>query len=54
MAIFPVSVIPAILFRGHSLFISWIISRVSFTVFVGYYLAVTVFTGLLFGLGYIR
>jgi len=54
MAIFLVGVIPTILFSGHSLFISWIISRISFTVFVGYYLAVIVFIGLLFYHGCIR
>ena len=54
MAIFLVGVIPTILFSGHALFISRIISRVSFMVFVGYYLAVIVFLWLLFYHGYIR
>ncbi|MCX6689824.1 MAG: hypothetical protein NTZ39_09100 [Methanoregula sp.] len=54
MVIFFFGVIPSILFSGHSLFISRIISRVSFTVFVVYYLAVIVFFGLLFYHGYIR
>ena len=47
MVIFFVGIIPSILFSGNSLFISRIISRVSFNVFVVYYLAVIVFFGLL-------
>lgn len=47
MVIFFAGIIPSILFSGNSLFISRIISRVSFNVFVVYYLAVIVFFGLL-------
>jgi hypothetical protein len=54
MVIFFVGVIPSVLFSGHSQYISRIISRVSFTVFVVYYLAVIVFFGLLFYHEYIR
>lgn len=52
--IFFVGVIPTILFSGQSQYISRVISRVSYTVFVVYYLAVTMFFGLLFYHGYIR
>jgi hypothetical protein len=54
MMIFFVGVIPSVMFSGHSQYISRIISRVSFTVFVIYYLAVIVFFGLLFYHEYIR
>ena len=54
MVIFFAGIIPSILFSGNSLFISRIISRVSFNVFVVYYLAVIVFFGLLFYHQYIR
>jgi len=49
-----VGVIPTILFSGESQYMSRIISRVSYTVFVVYYLALIVFFGLLFYHGYIR
>ncbi len=54
MAIFFLGVIPSILFSEHSLFISRLVSGVSFTAFVVYYLAVIIFFGLLFYHGYIR
>jgi len=54
MVIFFAGIIPSILFSGQSLFISRIISRVSFSVFVVYYLAVVVFFGLLFYHQHIR
>jgi len=54
MAIFFLGVIPSILFSEHSLFISHLVSGVSFTAFVVYYLAVIIFFGLLFYHGYIR
>jgi len=54
IVIFFFGVIPTILFSGHSQYLSQVISRVSFTVFVVYYLAVSVFFGLLFYHGYIR
>ncbi len=54
IAIFFAGIIPSILFSGNSLLISRIISQVSFTVFMIYYLAVTVFFGLLFYHQHIR
>ncbi len=54
MAIFFVGVIPSVLFSGRSQYISRIISPVSFTTFVVFYLAVAVFFGLLFYHEYIR
>jgi len=47
MVIFFAGIIPSILLSGNSLFISRIISRVFFNVFVEFYLAVIVFFGLL-------
>jgi hypothetical protein len=47
-------VIPTILFSGQSQYLSRMISRVSYTVFVVYYIAVIVFFGLLFYHAYIR
>jgi hypothetical protein len=52
--LFIVGIIPSILFSGQSLFISRVISQVSFSVFVVYYLAVVVFFGLLFYHQHIR
>lgn len=49
-----VGVSPTILFSDNSQYVSWMISRVSYTVFMMYYLAVIVFFGLLFYHGYIR
>jgi len=54
MMIFLAGVIPTILSSGQSHYISWLISRVSFTVFIVYYLAVMAFFGLVFYHGYIR
>ncbi len=54
MVIFFAGIIPSILLSGNSLFISRIISRVSFNVLVVYYLAVIVFFGLLFYHQHIR
>jgi hypothetical protein len=54
MVIFFVGIIPSILFSGQSLFISRVISQLSFSVFVVYYLAVIVFFGLLFYHQHIR
>ncbi|MCX6690838.1 MAG: hypothetical protein NTW33_01995 [Methanoregula sp.] len=54
MVIFFVYVIPSILSSGHSQYVSRMISRVSLSVFMVYYLAVIVFFGLLFYHGYIR
>jgi hypothetical protein len=54
IVLFIVGVIPTILFSGQSQYLSGVISRVSFTVFVVYYLAVIVFFGLLFYHAYIR
>lgn len=54
IAIFFAGIIPSILFSGNSLLIPRIISRVSFNVFVVYYLAVIVFFGLLFYHQHIR
>lgn len=54
MMIFLAGVIPTILSSGQSQYISRLISRVSFTVFVVYYLAVIVFFGLVFYHGYLR
>ena len=51
---FLAGVIPTILSSGQSQYISRLISQVSFTVFVVYYLAVFVFFGLAFYHGYIR
>lgn len=50
MVIFFAGIIPSILFSGNSL----LIPRISFTVFMTYYLAVIVFFGLLFYHSYIR
>jgi hypothetical protein len=50
MVIFLACVIPSVLFSGGSLYVS----RVSFTVFVIFYLAVIVFFGLMFYHAYIR
>ncbi len=49
-----VGVIPTILFSGESQYTLRIISRVPYTVFVVYYLAVIMFFGFLFYHGYIR
>ncbi|MFA5222088.1 MAG: hypothetical protein WC391_07375 [Methanoregula sp.] len=54
MVIFFAGIIPSVLFGGNSLLIPRIISRISLSVFVVYYLAVIVFFGLLFYHGYIR
>jgi len=54
MVIFFVGVIPPVLFSGRSQYFSRIISRVSFTAFVVFYLIVAVFFGLLFYHEYIR
>lgn len=54
MVIFFVGIIPSILFSGQSLFIPRVISQVSFSVFVVYYLAVIVFFGILFYHQHIR
>jgi hypothetical protein len=52
--IFLAMVIPTILSSGQSQFISGLISRVSFSIFVVFYLAVMVFFGFVFYHGYIR
>ncbi|GAB6286940.1 MAG: hypothetical protein STSR0009_31430 [Methanoregula sp.] len=49
-----ISVIFSILFSGDSQYISRLLSQVSYTIFVMYYLAISVFFGLLFYHGYIR
>lgn len=49
-----ISVIFSILFSGDSQYISRLISHVSYTIFVMFYLAISVFFGLLFYHGYIR
>lgn len=54
MVIVLVSVIPFILSSGQSQYISGLISRISFTVFIGYQLAIVVFVGLMFYHEYIR
>ena len=54
IVLFIVGVIPTILFSGQSQYVSRVISRISFAVFVVYYLAVIVFFGLLFYHAYIR
>lgn len=54
MVIFLITIIPSILFSGQSQYISRLISRVSYTVFVVYYLAIIVFFVLLFYHAYIR
>jgi hypothetical protein len=54
MVIFFAGIIPSILFSGNSLLIPRIISQISLSVFVVYYLVVIVFFGLLFYHGYIR
>jgi hypothetical protein len=53
-AILLISVISSILFSGDSQYISRLISHVSYTIFVMYYLAISVFFGLLFYHGYVR
>ncbi len=52
--LFFISIVPSILFSGHSQYVSRMISRVSFTIFFVYYLAVIVFFALVFYHGYIR
>jgi hypothetical protein len=54
MVLFFLGIVPSILFSGHTQYVSRMISRVSFTVFVVYYLAVIVFFALVFYHGYIR
>ena len=54
MLIFLAGVIPTILSNGQSQFISRLISRVAFSIFVVFYLAVMVFFGFVFYHGYIR
>ncbi len=54
MAIFLAGVIPSVLFSGHSQYILRVISRISYSVFVAFYLAVIVFFGLLFYHAHIR
>jgi hypothetical protein len=54
MMIFLAGVVPKILFSGQSQYVSRLISQVSFTVFVAYYLVIMVFFGLMIYHGYIR
>ena len=54
MLIFLAGVIPSVLFSGHSQYVFRMISRISYSAVVAFYLAVIVFFGLLFYHAYIR
>ncbi len=54
MLIFLAGVIPSVLFSGHSQYVFRVISQISYSVVVAFYLAVVVFFGLLFYHAYIR